>query len=237
MTDYRYADGKCPLDLVDVVNVHFYSGREEPEVSLEDPNIRKEKSGKPKATYLDQLDELIAWRDEHKPSAEIWLTETGNDVGGPIGLSERKQAAKLPRVMMITLARGINKVFIYRESGSQESLHAGAGLLRDDGRLRPSWFTMATLIRQLQRCEGKAERLPHNDPNVWLLKWDCGDREVVAAWTIGEPVEIEVKSLGEERTPNTIVDAFGHAMDVNVTEKVMLTEFPVYVGYQAPPRQ
>src|SRR5690606_35125573 len=27
MTDYRYADGKCPLDLVDVVNVHFYSGR------------------------------------------------------------------------------------------------------------------------------------------------------------------------------------------------------------------
>ena len=23
---YRYPDGKCPLDFVDVINVHFYSG-------------------------------------------------------------------------------------------------------------------------------------------------------------------------------------------------------------------
>src|SRR5690606_13785043 len=231
MTDYRYADGKCPLDLVDVVNVHFYSGRQEPEVALEDPNSRKEKSGKPEATYLDQRDELIAWRDQHKPAAEIWLTETGSDVGGPIGLSERKQAAKLPRVTMITLARGIDKVFIYRESGSQESMHAGAGLVRDDGTLRPAWFTMATLMRQLEGCEGKAVRLPHDDPNVWLLKWVCGDREVVAAWTIGKPTKIDVWRLLARRNPRTFADAFGHSMNATHVDDVTLTEFPVYVEY------
>jgi hypothetical protein len=34
MAEYKYADGKTPLDLVDVINVHFYSGRDEPEIAV-----------------------------------------------------------------------------------------------------------------------------------------------------------------------------------------------------------
>ncbi len=230
MTDYRYEDGKCPLDLVDVINVHFYSGVQEPETALEDPNIRKEKTSAPEMTYLDQLEQLIQWRNQHKPEAEIWMTETGNDVGGPIGLTERKQAAKLPRVTMITLAQGIDKVFIYRESGSQPSMHAGAGLIRDDGTLRPSWFTMATMMRQLQGFNGKAERIPHADKNVWILKWSEGDRSVVAAWTIGEKTSMKLSEVAAGQKLSIIVDAFGHQSEANDLEQsVELTEFPVYL--------
>ncbi len=226
MTSHRYADGTRPLDLVDVINVHFYSGVQEPEIALEDPNIRDKRTDKSPQLYLDQLDELIRWRDANKSDAEIWMTETGYDVGGPIGLSERKQAAKIPRVTMITLARGIDKVFLYRESGSQESMHAGAGLIRDDGTLRPSWFTTATLIRQLAGFEGKARRLKHADKDVWLLRWERADRIVIAAWAIGDPVAIEVNQLGGR--PSKIVDAFGHPIDTT-TQSLDLGEFPVYV--------
>jgi hypothetical protein len=231
MTNFRYSDGTRPLDLVDVINVHFYSGVQEPEVSFEDPNIRKEKSSKASATYLDQLDELVRWRDEHKPTAPIWMTETGNDVGGPIGLSERKQAAKLPRVTMITLARGVDKVFIYRESGSQPSMHAGAGLIRDDGTLRPSWFTMATLMRQLAGFNGRADRLPHEDPNVWILRWTNGDRSIVAAWTIGDETRLDVEWVTGGKLAKSIVDAFGHTFSATEMKTMSLSEFPTYVAF------
>lgn len=231
MTSYRYRDGKSPLDLVDVINVHFYSGIQEPEVAKEDPNIRKKKSGKPEATYLDQLDELIRWRDAYKPTAKIWMTETGNDVGGPIGLSERKQAAKLPRVTMITLARGIEKVFIYRESGSVATMHAGAGLVRDDGTLRPSWFTMATMIRQLAGLQGRGERIEHDNRDVWILRWTEGENSVMAAWTIGDAAKLTVNKVTDGNTPKSIVDAFGHPLDVNDPGTISLSEFPVYITY------
>ncbi len=236
MIDHRFDDGKSPLDLVDVINVHFYSGIQEPEVAIEDPNTRQESRGDLK-TYLDQLSELIQWRDTHKPNAEIWLTETGNDVGGPIGLTERKQAAKLPRVTMITLAKGIDKVFIYRESGSQPSMHAGAGLVRDDGSMRPSWLTMATLMRQLQGMEGKAVRIPHPDPNVWLLEWRAADRAVVAAWhvplgiDVSKVVKIKLESL-QKHMPIECVDAFGHRLEIDsIEQELELSEFPIYVTY------
>ena len=77
-------------------------------------------------SYPEELESLVAWRDKLKPNAEIWLTETGNDVGGPIGLTERHQAAKLPRCIMLALATGIERVFIYREAGSDPAMHAGA---------------------------------------------------------------------------------------------------------------
>jgi hypothetical protein len=229
MTDYRYDDGTCPLDLVDIINVHFYSGRQDPETALEDPNVRKQGSKGPEKTYIEQLTELKLWRDEHKPSAKIWVTETGNDVGGPIGLSERKQAAKLPRVSMITLAEGIDKVFIYRESGSDPSMHAGAGLVRNDNSLRPAWFTMATMMRQMQGFEGKATRLPHSDPNVWLLHWKNEQKSMVAAWTIGEPITILGTQLLVGQPPKSGVDSFGHEIDL--TKSIELSEFPKYIRY------
>ncbi len=68
------------------------------------------------------------------------------------------------------LANGIDKVIVYRESGSDASMHAGFGAERNDHSRRPSWYTYATLIRQLENAE-PAEHLPVGNRNIWLQRW------------------------------------------------------------------
>jgi hypothetical protein len=225
LTEYQYADGKKPLDFVDIINVHFYSGREEPETAGWDPNVERNGPSGNNRTYPAELEDLVAWRDEHKPKAEIWLTEIGNDVGGPMGRTERHQAAKLPRGMMLSLAHGIDKAFIYRETGSTPSMHAGAGLLRDDGTIRPVWLTVATMIRQLQGFEGKALRLFPDDPNVWAFLWQDGDRRLITAWTLGDE-----KTFAADLGKANVTNAFGHTTEMMQTSKVTLGYFPVYIS-------
>lgn len=216
LAEHQYADGKTPLDLIDIINVHFYSGREEPEICGWDPNVDRDGPTSRGDTYPEQLDALVAWRDLHKPGAEIWLTEIGNDVGGPMGRSERHQAAKLPRGIMLALAAGIDRVFIYREKGSDPAQHAGAGLLRNDGSIRPAWLTTATMIRQLQGFSGRALRLTHPDKNVWAFLWQDGNRRVVGAWTLGDEVK-----LGLDLGTATVSDAFGSITNANAAEVVV----------------
>ncbi|OGV56004.1 MAG: hypothetical protein A2X45_21180 [Lentisphaerae bacterium GWF2_50_93] len=229
MSQYKYADGKTPLDFVDIVNVHFYSGREEPEICGWDPNVDRDSAVKGGTTYPEQIEDLVSWRDQLKPKAEIWLTETGNDVGGPIGRSERYQAAKVPRTIMIALAMGVEKVFIYREKGSDPAQHAGAGLLRNDSSVRPVWLTTATLIRQLQGFNGKALRLPAADPKVWMFLWDDGKRKVVTAWRYEG-----TSKLGVDLGKANVSDSFSSVSAVGSTADLTITEFPIYIALTAP---
>ena len=229
LADYKYKDGKTPLDFVDIINVHFYSGREEPEICGWDPNIHREGPTQDGMTYPEELEDLVIWRDQLKPKAEIWLTETGNDVGGPIGRTERYQAGKVPRAVMLALAAGVEKVFIYREKGSIPTLHAGAGLLRNDLSVRPLWFTVATMIRQLQGFEGRAQRLPSADPKVWMFLWQDGKRKVISAWRYEGTSELGV-DLGKA----SLCDAFGRITEITGTDHVVLSEMPVYITVTAP---
>ena len=224
LAEHRYSDGKRPLDFIDIVNVHFYSGREEPEICGWDPNVDRASSVHGGSTFPEQLEDLAEWRDRNKPKAEIWLSETGNDVGGPIGLTEWHQAAKVPRAVMLALASGIDKVFIYREKGSDPSMHAGAGLLRNDLSVRPVWFTVATMIRQLQGFEGRTLRLPASNPKAWLFLWEEGSRKVITGWTY------EGKwKLGIDLGKVSVSDAFGHVTTLDSTADLQLGEFPTYI--------
>ncbi len=230
LAEHHYADGTTPLDAVDIINVHFYSGREEPEICGWDPNVFRDGPPAGVLTYPEQLAALVAWRDLHKPKAQIWLTETGYDVGGPIGRTERHQAGKLPRCIMLALAAGIDKVLIYREKGSTPSMHAGAGLLRNDGSLRASWFTIATLIRQLQGIPGGALRLPTADRSTWVYLWRDGARQIVTGWTFGGTA-----ALGLDLGTTTACDAFGLPLDLTAgTAAVQLSEFPTYLTVTKP---
>lgn len=231
---YKYADGKTPLDFFDIINVHYYSGRYDPETATDDPNVNrsgvKEEGAR---TYEDNLRALDKWRNDHKPGAEIWIGETGNDVGGPIGRSERYQAAKLPRCLMMALANGINKVMIYREKGSQPAHHGGAGLLRDDGSLRPSWFTVATMIRMLHGVKGKGLRLPHPDERARIYLWELpGGSQLITAWTANDEGDAIGLPLGE----CSVTDAFGKERKGTVGADFRLGIFPQYLtGFKQTP--
>ena len=126
--------------------------------------------------------------------------------------------------MMLALAAGMDKVFVYREQGSAPSMHAASGLVRDDGTIRPSWFTYATLIRALDGVTS-GKRVPHPDPNVRVYAWEKADGMVVlSAWTVdGEG------KLGVDLGRCTLTDAFGARHEQEVGKETRLTEFPVYV--------
>ena len=220
MRTYRYPDGKCPLDFIDVINVHFYSGQEPPETCTTDGNANVTSS----TTFAENLHELSAWRDRYAAEMPIWMTETGYDSAGPFGTTEAIQAARLPRVVMLCLANGIDKVFVYRESGSTPSMHACSGVLRNDFSRKPSWYTFGTLIRQLQGVKGGARRLPHRDENVWLMEWDAGGEPLLTAWTVDGTAR-----MGLDLGACTIVDSFGGITKPQSTNNVQITAYPLYL--------
>ncbi|WP_309384164.1 hypothetical protein [Cerasicoccus frondis] len=224
---YTYEDGKHPLDFTDIINVHFYSGKALPETATLDPNA--DRTGEAMAgasTYEDNLRDLNAWRNQFKPGAEIWITETGYDVGGKIGSTLRMQAAKIPRCIMMALAEGIDRVFYYREAGSTPSQHAGAGLVTTDHKLRPSWLTMATMIRQLDGAGvNEGIRLPYPDDNVRLYLWNTNHGLVVSAWAVEGDARVDL-DLGAV----TLTDAFGYATEKELNGGWAVGEFPVYIS-------
>jgi hypothetical protein len=220
----RYPDGKTPLDFMDILNVHYYSGRKPPETATRDGNFVRQGNEQSSITYPDNLRELMAWRDQFAPGKPVWLTETGYDSAGSFGTNERYQAARIPRVMLLALAAGVDKVFLYREAGSTATMHAAAGLLRDDSSRKPSYFTVATMLRELAgMAQGPSPRLPDPDPNIWLYAWDTPKGAVLVAWT----VEGEAKlSLGAGECE--VVDSFGGRRKAN-GDAIAVGEFPVYI--------
>jgi len=154
----------------------------------------------------------------------IWMTETGYDSAGPFGTTEAIQAARLPRVVMLCLANGVEKVFVYRESGSTPSRHACSGVLRNDFSRKPSWYTLGTLIRQLHDVGGSARRLPHTDENVWLMEWDAGGEPLLTVWTVDGTAR-----LGIDLGACTVSDSFGGVSSLGGTADLQITTYPLYL--------
>ncbi len=221
---YRYPDGKTPLDFMDILNVHYYSGRQPPEIATKDANVVRQGGVESAFTYPDDLRALISWRDLYAAGKPIWLTETGYDSAGSHGIDERLQAARIPRVTLLALAAGVDKVFIYREQGSTPSQHAAAGLVRDDLTLKPSYFSVATMLRELSGLsQGPSQRLPDPDPNIWLYAWETPKGIVLTAWTVKGDATL---SLGSGECE--VVDSFGGRRKVD-GKSISLGDFPVYI--------
>lgn len=221
---YRYPDGKTPLDFMDILNVHYYSGRQTPETATKDANVVRQGGTESSLTYPDDLRALISWRDLYAAGKPIWLTETGYDSAGSHGIDERLQAARIPRVTLLALAAGVDKVFIYREQGSTPSQHAAAGFVRDDLTLKPSYFSVATMLRELAgMAQGPSLRLPDPDPNIWLYAWETPKGTVLTAWTVKGDATLALGS-GECE----VVDSFGGRRKV-AGKQVAVGDFPVYI--------
>jgi hypothetical protein len=224
MRTFKYPDGKCPLDFTDVLSVHWYSFRVEPERATVNDNTHREGLPDRGRTYQEDLAALVAWRDHAKPALPIWLSETGYDSGGPRGVDERFQAAWLPRDVMMALAAGIDKVLVFREKGSGDGLFAASGVIRDDDSLKPAYFTYATLIRQLDGITERALRVPFDDENVRVYLWQHGPKALVAAWAVQCAARLKAP-LGR----CTLTDAFGASRAVDLREPLDLTDFPLYL--------
>src|SRR5690606_8488292 len=74
LRNYTYADGKHPLDFVDVLSVHTYTGATPPELSRVDTNLDRSAGAKAGTSHLENLLRLADWRDQHRPGMPIWMT-------------------------------------------------------------------------------------------------------------------------------------------------------------------
>ena len=241
MRTYKYPDGKCPLDFTDILSVHYYSFRVEPELATLNSNTYRNGVPLKEQTFEQELAALVAWRDKVKPNMPVWMSETGYDSGGPRGVDERLQACWLPRDIMLILASGIDKVQVFRETGSGGDLFSASGVIRDDGSLKPSWFTYATLIRQLDGVTERAAKVPFEDSNVRVYLWKRGAQAIVTAWAIvaqasSLPFPVgQASSLSFPLGRCTLTDAFGHSRTVDGQRPLELTEFPIYLTDFADP--
>ncbi len=224
LRSYTYPDGKRPIDFVDILNVHHYCGQSPPELATVDTNVDRSGTKLGKRTYEQDLRELFRWRDKYAPGTPVWLTETGYDTHGNRAVGERNQAAWIPRDVMLALAAGMDKVILFREVGSSPHLYGSCGLISSSGALRPSWFTYATLIRQL---DGVTEgiKLPLDDENVRVYAWKRGDQTILSAWAVKGRASVSLK-LGA----CTITDSFGYSQQHASIESLDLSEFPIYIS-------
>ena len=225
MRNYKYPDGQCPLDFTDVLSVHYYSFQVPPERAQVNDNTHRNGAPLHGMSFEEELDALVAWRDQHKPALPIWISETGYDTGGPKGVDERFQACWLPRDLMMILAAGVAKVQVFRETGSGGDLFSASGVVRDDGSLKPSWFTYATLIRQLDGVTERPLKMTFADPNLRAYLWARGRQRILTAWAIQGRAALD---LPPGRC--TLTDAFGASKALDpASGAVELTEFPIYL--------
>ncbi len=220
---YRYPDGKHALDFMDIMNIHHYCGRKGPEESAANVNVNRSGPAPEDPPYYLQLRKLCQWRDKNKAGAPLWITETGWDTIGGKFVSETDQAAYLVRTGILSVAYGAEKVYIYREKDSGNSLYASCGLIRKDGSFKPSLFAYSNMIKEIQnaKCIG---RIPVSE-NVFAFLFKRNDgKNIITAWS---PSGTGNMSLDEK--PILIKDCFGAPVNIEGTE-LKLSGFPVYVG-------
>lgn len=132
------------LPLFDGISVHTYAFLPE--------NIRAHPWERtypedPRSPFLKSVDDVIAWRDHHAPSKEIWVTEFGWDACSEEAMSRREgwaeklnwsgvdeldQARYLVRSILLFAKRDIRRVNIYfYNDQDQPSVHASSGITRN----------------------------------------------------------------------------------------------------------
>lgn len=139
----------------DVLNIHSYAllegwptwKRSYPE----DPAL---------AAFTQDVDKLIAWRDQHAVGKEVWLTEFGWDSSTQspnpkgesakwIGSNDTEQAQWLVRSFFSFAKRDVQRAFIYFfNDEDQPTFHGSSGLTRHF-QPKPSFHAVAHLFQTL----------------------------------------------------------------------------------------
>ena len=103
----------------DVLAVHVY-----PEVA-QHPTWERSYPENPKLLrYLNDIEALCRWRDEHAPEKEVWVTEFGYDSSTKpadpngklpewIGVTDEQQAQWLVRSLLVFAAMPVERAYIY----------------------------------------------------------------------------------------------------------------------------
>ncbi|MDA1232827.1 MAG: hypothetical protein O2856_18820 [Planctomycetota bacterium] len=141
--------------LYDVLNVHSYAMLEEwPTWKRSFPENTK----LPK--FMQDIDELISWRDQHAVGKEIWLTEFGwdsstksppptGDFAKWHGNTDIEQAQWLVRTFFLLATKDVDRAYLYFfNDDDAPQLHGASGITRNYVP-KPSFYALAHLYKTL----------------------------------------------------------------------------------------
>ena len=194
----------------DIMNIHAYTWQDsEPE------------------GFIDYYRSLKARMSNYKIDKPVWLTETGASTYQEGGVSEAIQSERVPRIYLISLALGIEKVFWYKSRScemrpSEKEDHFG--LWHKDYIPKPAYYAYKTLT---QMCPNKSTR-PRlkRFGSVFVASWKRPAGEYVwAFWTSRNTENVAVEFNTEVYK---VYDISGNEIEIDFNN-VEITPSIVYV--------
>ncbi|NLR80194.1 hypothetical protein [Chitinophaga eiseniae] len=196
--DDRYQDTSV-LPLYDVINLHTYPTMEK---SATNENSWNRSYPEDKSLqYLKVIDDAIAWRNQHAPQKEVWITEFGYDACTPEAMKLRKdwalklnwqgatdlqQAQYLVRSFMAFAARDVQRAYLYYYNDEDEaSFHASSGLTRHFVPKMSFWA-----VKQLYATLGtyRFRRIvKQQEGQLYVYEFERGDNPSARIWVAWSP--------------------------------------------------
>jgi len=172
--------------LYDAVNIHIYAEVEGW------PTWRRSYPEDPKINFLKDVRHVLAWRSEHAPGKEVWLTEFGWDATTKpspasgdfvkwVGSTETQQALWIVRAYMVLSATSLDRAYLYFfNDDDTPHVHGSSGLTRNFVP-KPAFHALAHLQRSLSDCRFSKVIREDAEGYVYEFTNDAGSR-VWAAW-------------------------------------------------------
>jgi serine/threonine-protein kinase ATR len=171
--------------LYDALNVHSYA------MLKTWPTWERSYPEDPRLTWIKDIQDVIAWRDQHAKGKEIWLTEFGWDASTQkakdewVGVTDEQQAQYIVRSFLLFSAMDLDRAYLYWFNDEDKpSLHAASGITRNY-KPKPSFHAMAHLQKALGNY--RFERAVRNGPEVYVYEFRHEDdrQRVFAVWSAG----------------------------------------------------
>lgn len=195
--------------LYDVLNLHVYATK--PKVAGRSPWDRSYPED-PQIDYLKIVDEAIAWRDQHTPQKQVWITEFGYDAATPQamearegwaktlnwqGVTDLQQAQYLVRSLLCFSMRSVDRAYLYFYDDSDvASNHAAAGLTRHL-QPKPSFWAVSQFYQTLG--DYRPTRAVHQqEGDLYVYEFTHGADNDALVWVIWSPT-------GEGRTHEVVL--------------------------------
>ena len=197
-------------------------------------NRRPEERG-----LVGSVDDLPQWLPRIGPlvaGGEVWITEHGfttcdpqpeSSALAPFHVTEKEQGDYLVRQVLLELAYGIDRVFLYQlgPDGTGRGVEEQWGITRErpDGySAKVAYVQLANMVWEIAGAQPGAVEIP--DPNVRVVHFRRGGTDVVAVWAVRgtAPVRFRLRE-------GYVGDPFGNRTPAGDILSLQATESPVFV--------
>lgn len=191
---------------IQVVNGHFYTGVDAPELSASNANTGGGGTGlSSKTCYQDLLRESVRAGQADGKQRAYWLTEFGYDTKAGFIVSRFQQAVYLQRAWMMSFANHVEKSFWFFDYDNTKAnvFFDGCGIMDEFVQPKLSFCTLSALTRILPNPKylGPLDA----GPGTWGYLFEDHGKRVAALWMVDKAEGPQVEFASGE-----LVDFLGN---------------------------